>query len=80
MAFEGGSFGADPFGEPVLSAGAEPGRYHAELDLARAESSRVVRSPGSYEYDRVADRRPEAYTPLLEPVRDAERTGSRESA
>lgn len=75
--FEGGSCAADPFGEPILAAGPEPGRHVVEIDLGRARSSRVVVSPGRYEYDRIADRRPEAYARLTEPVAEGEPTGSR---
>lgn len=65
--FEGGSCAADPFGELLFEAGAEPGRHHLELDLAAARESHVVVEPDVYEYDRIADRRPETYGPLVEP-------------
>ncbi len=65
--FEGGSCAADPFGELLFEAGAEPGRHHLELDLASARESRVVVEPDVYEYDRIGDRRPETYGPLVDP-------------
>lgn len=75
--FEGGSLLADPEGDLLLHADDRPGRHHAEVDLERAREGRVVVRPGWYEYDRVADRRPERYAPLVEPVPDGPRTGSR---
>lgn len=77
--FEGGSCAAGPFGEELLSAGRDAGRYHVEVDLEPARSSRVTVSPGRYEYDRIADRRPETYAPLVEPTPMEGRTGSRSS-
>lgn len=67
VTFRGGSCAADPFGELLFSAGPEAGRHHVELDLGRAASSRVVVDPERYEYDRIADRRPELYASLVEP-------------
>jgi predicted amidohydrolase len=40
---------------------------YAELDLAAADSNRVVRIPGQWEFDRIAARRPELYGPLIAP-------------
>jgi predicted amidohydrolase len=40
---------------------------YAELDLAAADSNRVVRIPGQWEFDRIAARRPEFYGPLIDP-------------
>lgn len=79
VTFEGGSCAAGPLGELLLDAGAEPGRYPLRLDLERAAGSRVVVSPERYEYDRIADRRPDAYRSLVEPAPGAARTGSRRS-
>lgn len=78
VTFEGGSCAADPLGRLLLAAGAEAGRHHLELDPGAADPSRVVVSRGRYEYDRLADRRPDAYGPLVDPVPDDGRTGSRE--
>jgi len=40
---------------------------YADLDLAAADKNRVVRIPGKWEFDRIAARRPEMYTPITEP-------------
>lgn len=77
--FEGGSCAADYTGRLLLATGSEAGRYHVEFDLEAADQTRVIVTPGAYEYDRIADRRPETYGPLLEPVPEGERTGSRGS-
>ncbi|MDP2480026.1 MAG: hypothetical protein Q8W49_05955, partial [Candidatus Palauibacterales bacterium] len=53
-----------------------PGRFHLEIDF-EAASARVVVSEGEYEYDRLADRRPELYGALVEPNDPARRTGGR---
>lgn len=79
VTFEGGSCAADPFGEPLLSAGPEAGRHHVEMELERARSSRVTVFPGRYEYDRIADRRPDLYGPLVIPPSGGGPTGSRRS-
>ena len=73
--FEGGSCAADPRGRLLLEAGAEPGRYHVAFDLVSVERSRIVVTPGVYEYDRIADRRPDRYRALVESASGGERTG-----
>lgn len=75
--FAGGSAAAGPMGELLMEAGEEPGRYHVEIDPLSADRTRVVVTPGEYEYDRVVDRRPEAYGPLVADLVDPDRTGSR---
>ena len=40
---------------------------YADLDLAAADQNRVVRVPGTWEFDRIASRRPEMYKTLTEP-------------
>jgi 5-aminopentanamidase len=40
---------------------------YAEIDPARARQKRLVRVPGKHEIDRIADRRPRFYAPLVEP-------------
>jgi predicted amidohydrolase len=40
---------------------------YAELDPARARRKKLVRVPGRHEIDRLADRRPAFYRPLVEP-------------
>jgi 5-aminopentanamidase len=76
VVFPGGSVAAGPRGELLATLGDEPGRIDLELDLASADRTHVVVHPGAYEFDYVADRRPDAYGPLVEPS-TGERTGSR---
>jgi predicted amidohydrolase len=40
---------------------------YADLDLAAADQNRVVRLPGTWEFDRIASRRPEMYGPITAP-------------
>jgi predicted amidohydrolase len=40
----------------------------AEIDPARARNKRIVRTPGKHVIDRVADRRPDMYAPLVAPT------------
>jgi len=40
---------------------------YADLDLAAADHNRVVRVPGTWEFDRIASRRPEMYTLISAP-------------
>lgn len=40
---------------------------YAEIDPTRARQKRLVRVPGLHEIDRIADRRPRFYAPLIEP-------------
>jgi predicted amidohydrolase len=39
---------------------------YADLDLAAADSNRVVRIPGKWEFDRIAARRPEMYKAITD--------------
>lgn len=58
----------DFFGKVHAEAGeTEETILYAELDLAAADSNRVVRVPGKWEFDRIAARRPEMYGPITEP-------------
>lgn len=77
--FEGGSLAADPCGRLLLHAGSGPGRFHVEMDLARADGTREVVSPGAYELDLIEDRRPDLYAALVREGEGAGRTGSRQS-
>lgn len=79
VTFPGGSVAAGPRGELLVEAGGEPTAFVVELDLPRANASRVVQGRGTYEFDCVSDRRPDAYTPLTEP-RTGSPTGSRRAA
>ena len=76
VVFRGGSSAADPDGNLLLAAGAEPGRFLFQADLSLSRSHEVV-SPGEYELDLIGDRRPELYEPITRPRPDAHRTGSR---
>jgi predicted amidohydrolase len=53
-------------GELLAAAGAGPEIVYAEIDPAVARNKRLVKVPGKYELDRLADRRPEMYGPLCE--------------
>jgi 5-aminopentanamidase len=46
---------------------------YAEIDPAQARNKRLVKIPGKYEINRVADRRPEMYGPLCQPDRLAKK-------
>jgi predicted amidohydrolase len=52
----------------AAAAGDEPALLLAEIEPASADRNRVVIRPGEYELDRVADRRPQLYGALVEPV------------
>ena len=77
VVFPGGSVAAGPRGELLAEGGSEPVSIIVEMDLFSADANRVVQSPGSYEFDYLADRRPNAYAPLREMKPEGEPTGSR---
>jgi predicted amidohydrolase len=59
-------------GELLAAAGPdEETILYAEIDPAVARNKHIVRIRGKYEVDRVADRRPEMYGPLVAPNRPA---------
>jgi predicted amidohydrolase len=64
--FIGQSRLVDCNGELLAAAGAEPEIVYAEIDPAVARNKRLIKVPGKYELDRLADRRPEMYGPLCE--------------
>ncbi len=76
VTFHGGSVAADPDGTVVAELGDETNLMHVELDLRAADRNRVVRAEGEYEYDYVADRRPDVYGNLTD-ERNGTPTGSR---
>lgn len=41
---------------------------YAEVDLAAADRNRIFRIPGKHEIDRIADRRPEVYSVIIDPA------------
>lgn len=57
-------------GGEILAAAAEGQEeiVYAEIDPERARNKQIVKIPGKYEIDRVADRRPDMYGPLLAPL------------
>jgi predicted amidohydrolase len=64
--FIGQSRIVDCHGELLASAGDGPEILYAEIDPAVARQKRLVKIPGKYELDRLADRRPEMYGPLCQ--------------
>jgi 5-aminopentanamidase len=63
--FIGRSKVIDCHGDTVAEAGGEREEILlADLDLAEANRNRVVNVAGAYEFDRMADRRPEFYEPI----------------
>ncbi|MCL7957750.1 MAG: carbon-nitrogen hydrolase family protein [marine benthic group bacterium] len=64
VAFPGGSVAADPAGRVLAELGARPSSFIVDIDPVVADANRVVREAGIYEYDYIADRRPDAYGPL----------------
>lgn len=74
--FIGTSRLCDPFGGTMngLPAGVE-GVFHAEIRPDLARTKRLVRKPGSHEIDRIADRRPEFYGRVTDPVEGPPRRG-----
>ena len=76
VTFPGGSVAAGPRGELLAEGGAEPLSFMVEMDLRSADANRVVQAPGNYEFDYVADRRPDAYAPLREMMPEGRPTGS----
>ncbi len=75
--FRGGSVAADPSGEVLAEAGDAPGLMHVEFDFDAADANRVVEREGEYEYDYVADRRPDVYGELSKGPPEGAPTGSR---
>ncbi len=75
--FGGGSLAADPRGKLLAEGGIGPERIHIEFDLPDADLSYVVAEEGKYEFDYIADRRPDSYAPLVEPPKHGRPSGSR---
>jgi predicted amidohydrolase len=66
--FIGQSQICDPSGQSLAKASEDAEQIiYAEVDPARARNKHCVRVPEKHEIDRLADRRPEMYGPLLEP-------------
>lgn len=49
------------------STGTEEEILYAEIDVSQARNKRIVRVPDKHEIDRLGDRRPEMYQPLVTP-------------
>jgi predicted amidohydrolase len=79
VVFPGGSVAAGPRGELLAEGGSEPLSFVVEMDLPKADANRVVQQPGRYEFDYVADRRPDAYAALREVIPEGRPTGSRKA-
>ena len=77
VAFHGGTMAADPSGEMIAEIGDGPGFLHVEFDMTAADATRVVEVGGEYEYDYVADRRPDMYGKLTNSPPAGEPSGSR---
>jgi len=66
--FAGHSQIVDCNGTKLAEAGeTEETILYGEIDPAIADCNRVVRQPGKWEFDRIASRRPEMYSPLTDP-------------
>ena len=66
--FIGGSSIADPSGTVLARAeGDAEELLLADIDPLRARQKRLVRVPGRHEINRIADRRPAFYGPIVEP-------------
>ena len=66
----------DPLGRIIAEGGDGPERIVAEFDVEGADANRVVLSPGAYEFDYRADRRPETYRPIVDQTPPSTPTGS----
>lgn len=55
----------DPTGEVLALGGEGEEILYADVDPERARTKRQIKIPGKYEIDRVGDRRPEMYGPLV---------------
>jgi len=66
--FAGRSSIADPDGNIITLAGpSAPEILYADVDPALARRKRLIRVPGVYELDRIGDRRPAFYAPIVAP-------------
>jgi len=74
--FPGGSMAVDPLGKILAAGGSGAERIVTEFDMEGADANRVVLSRGAYEFDYRADRRPDAYRPLVDQTQTDTPTGS----
>jgi 5-aminopentanamidase len=67
--FAGHSQIIDCTGKVLAKAGeSEETILYGDVDLALADQNRVARVPGTYEIDRIADRRPDMYQTITDPL------------
>ncbi|MBX3449966.1 MAG: carbon-nitrogen hydrolase family protein [Planctomycetaceae bacterium] len=67
-AFIGHSRICDPLGRTLAEARhTEEAILYADIDVALSRRKHLVRAPGTNEVNRIADRRPEMYRPIIEP-------------
>ncbi len=67
--FAGHSQIVDCNGTKLAEAGeTEETILYGEIDPAAADFNRMIRKPGKWEFDRIADRRPEMYAVLTDPL------------
>ena len=79
--FIGQSKVCDPSGRVIVQAAHDHEEVlYAEIDPTLARRKRVIRVPGKHEIDRFADRRPELYGKIVEPVRRTEALPAAQSA
>jgi predicted amidohydrolase len=74
--FPGGSMAVDPLGKVVSEGSDGAERIVAQFDMEEADANRVVLAPGAYEFDYRADRRPDAYRPIVDQTPTDTPTGS----
>jgi predicted amidohydrolase len=68
VTFIGRSRICDPLGKTIATADEKSETIlYADIDLARARNKRLVRVAGKNEVNRIADRRPEMYAPIVQP-------------
>ncbi len=68
VTFIGRSRICDPLGKTMASADESSETIlYADIDIARARNKRLVRVAGQNEVNRIADRRPEMYGPIVDP-------------
>jgi predicted amidohydrolase len=66
--FVGASRICHPTGKTLVSAGQGEEIIYADIDPTVARNKHLVRVPGVHEIDRIKDRRPEFYGPIVAPV------------
>jgi predicted amidohydrolase len=68
VTFIGRSRICDPLGKIIATADEKSETIlYADIDLARARNKHLVRVAGKSEVNRIADRRPEMYAPIVQP-------------